>query len=169
VATALRFLHDRFRGRRRWGLQDLATGLQVDLRTARRALHAAELAELLVVEREPGCKLRVRIGEPTPRPAEIGRRPLYGPIPWAWWLPAIRLPQPAPRTAAACWLTAGWERSAEFEFSTGEWAELALSRAAARRGLLALVENNMVEIGPGRGVVRLREVSISPSGALVTA
>ena len=46
--------------------------------------------------REPGCKLAVSVLD-LPGP-ETGprRRPLYGPIPWSWWLPASRLPGKVP-------------------------------------------------------------------------
>src|SRR5215470_4607932 len=60
VAMSYRFYRDRFRFERRglrWGLPDVAKGLMISLRSARSGLHAAELAGLLSVGREPGCKL----------------------------------------------------------------------------------------------------------------
>ena len=86
VAMAFRFYRGRFRFKpreRRWGLSDVAKGLRISDDSARRGLHAAELAGLLAVEREPGCKLAVSVldlPEPESRPE---RRPLYGPIPGA--------------------------------------------------------------------------------------
>src|SRR4051812_16603695 len=61
VASSFRFLCRRYRRTNRWGLDAVARGLQVSLDTARRGLHAAELAGLLSVDREPGCKLSVSI------------------------------------------------------------------------------------------------------------
>src|SRR4051794_28409449 len=133
VATTFRFLCCRYRGPNRWGLDQVARGLQISLRTARRGLHEAELAGLLSVVREPGCKLAVSVVDP-PGGGEKSPGPLYGPIPWAWWVTALRLDGPAVRTAAACWLVGGWERSAEFELALARWADLGLTRRSAGRG-----------------------------------
>jgi DNA-binding transcriptional ArsR family regulator len=57
VAMAYRFFCCRFRRSNRWGLDAIANGLRITCRSARRGLHAAELAGLLAVERESGCKL----------------------------------------------------------------------------------------------------------------
>jgi hypothetical protein len=133
--------------------------LQVSPDTARRGLHAAEIAGLLSVEREPGCKLAVTILDP-PGSGSGSRRPLYGPIPWAWWLAALRLDGPALKAATACWLVAGWERSAEIEFGLGRWEELGLSRFAAGRGLDQLHRADLVEVvrrPGGTSIVTLRE------------
>ena len=94
----------RFRRPNRWGLDAIAKGLRISDDSARRGLHAAELAGLLAVEREPGCKLAVSVLDlpgPESRPE---RRPLYGPIPWSWWLPASRLPGKSLQVGAVCWL-----------------------------------------------------------------
>ncbi len=95
VAMAYRFYGNRFRFKRRglqWGVQDVARGLRISDDSARRGLHEAELAGLLSVAREPGCKLAVSVLDlPVPE-AGSKHRPLYGPIPWRWWLPASRLP-----------------------------------------------------------------------------
>jgi len=63
VAMAYRFHSRRFRFRRgrHWGLDDVAVGLRISANSVRRGLHAAELAGLLAVEREPGCKLAVSV------------------------------------------------------------------------------------------------------------
>jgi hypothetical protein len=160
VAMACRFLCCRFRPPNRWGLGDIAKGLQVDEWTARRGLHAAELAGLLVVGREPGCKLAISV-LPGPDDPGPGRRPLRGPVPWSWWLPASRLPGRTPHVGAVCWLLAGWGRSAEFEFAWGDWAELRLSRSSASRGLDELGRAGLVSVARTSGwspVVILRDI-----------
>ena len=157
VALVVRFLLDRFRrGRdRRWTLDSLSQGLQVSPDSVRRGLHVAERAGLLSVSRKPGWKILVadvKISEALEARADSERRPLYGPIPWAWLLPALRLPGPALQVAMACWLSAGWERSAEFELGLSAWAELGLSRFSTGRGLEYLREAGLVSIArrPGR-------------------
>src|SRR5262249_10913034 len=52
VAMAYRFYRDRFRFKRRglnWGIPDVAKGLRISNHSARRGLHAAELAWLLSI------------------------------------------------------------------------------------------------------------------------
>jgi hypothetical protein len=163
VAIATRLLRERYRrGRdRRWDLATIAAGLCISIDSTRRGLHAAERAGLISVARKPGRKILaadVKLGECA---TGLGpnRRPLYGPIPWRWLLPALRLPGPALRVAMACWLVAGWERSAEFELALGQWGELGLSRQAAGRGLRSLEGAGLVEVTRPRGgpvSVRLR-------------
>jgi hypothetical protein len=113
VSTAYRFCRGRFRFNRRgrrWGLPDVAVGLGISRDSARRGLHSAELAGLLSVSREPGCKAEVSVLDlPEPEAGSV-RRPLYGPIPWSWWLTASRLPRGSLQVASVCWLSAGWER-----------------------------------------------------------
>jgi hypothetical protein len=147
AAMAFRFLCCRFRQQNRWGLEKSAKGLRISVDSVRRALHAAELAGLLVVVREPGCKVEVTIREiPEPVPGRV-RRPLYGPIPWAWWLPASRLPGKALQVAAVLWLLAGWERSAEVELvAPGGWCKFGLTRFSCERGLAALEQAGLVEL-----------------------
>jgi hypothetical protein len=138
VAMAYRFYRDRFRFKRRglrWGLPEVGKGLKISLRSARRGLHSAELAGLLAVEREPGCKLVVSVLDCPDREAGSGRRPLYGPIPWSWWLPASRLPGRSLHVASVCCLLAGWSRSADFELALDGWSEFGLSRFSGSRGL----------------------------------
>jgi hypothetical protein len=154
VAMAYRFYRDRFRFERRgrrWGLLDVARGLQISDDAARRGLRAAERVGLVAVSREPGRKPAVAVAELPGPVAGPTRRPLYGPIPWAWWLPASRLPGKSPQVAAACWLRAGWGRSAEFELSPGDWAEFGLSRFAVARGLEALAGAGLVAATRRRG------------------
>ena len=146
VAMACRFLCGRYRRPNRWGLDAIARGLRVSMRSAQRGLHAAELAGLLAVEREPGCKLAVSVLELPGPESGPGRRPLYGPIPWSWWLPASRLPGRSLHVGAVCWLLAGWERSASFELALGGWADLGLSRFSASRGLEQLEGAKLVSV-----------------------
>jgi hypothetical protein len=157
VAMAYRFHAGRFRFRygRRWDLSDVANGLWISHDAARRGLHAAELAGLLSVSREPGRKLAVSVSNPPESEAGPTHRPLYGPIPWACWLPASRLPGKAPQVAAVCWLLAGWERSADFELALDGWAEFGLSRFSASRGLDTLESAGLVSAVrlPGRSPV----------------
>jgi hypothetical protein len=168
VAMALRFFSVRFRGANRRGLDDIARELRISTDSARRGLHAAELAGLLDVDREPGCKLSISVLDlPEPEAGPL-RRPLFGPIPWAWWLPASRLPGKALQVASACWLSAGWSRSAEFELALDGWSEFGLSRFSARRGLDELEKSGLVSVtrSPGRrAVVAIMDVQC-PSEAI---
>jgi hypothetical protein len=169
VATAARFLRGRYPRRRAWGLAELAAGLGLSTATARRGLVAAELAGLVAVDREPGCKPTLAILEDPEPPKGPGRRPpLYGPIPWRWWHAAARLPGTALHVAAACWLVAGWERAGSFEFGLSRWSELSLSRFAAGRGLRELIAAELIEVVEATGrksVVTIRDAPPpSPSG-----
>ena len=168
VAMAYRFYRGRFRFKRRglqWGLPDVASGLWISDDSARRGLNAAELAGLLSVERVPGCKLAVSILDLPEPQAGPKRRPLYGPIPWSWWLPASRLPGKTLQVASVCWLLAGWNRSAEFELALDDWAEFGLSRFSASRGVHELERAKLVSVGrmPGRcPIVSMRAAPPSP-------
>lgn len=157
VAMAYRFHTGRFRYRhgRRWDLSDVAAGLGIAPRSARRGLRAAEVAGLLSVSREPGCKLAVSVSELAEPEVGPGHRPLYGPIPWAWWLPASRLPGKSLQVASVCWLLAGWERSADFEVALDDWAAFGLSRFSASRGLDELERAGLLAAvrRPGRSPV----------------
>jgi hypothetical protein len=140
---------------RHWGIADIAKGMRVGRDTARRGLHAAELAGLVSVSRAPGRKPAVSILDLAGPGAGPTHRPLYGPIPWAWWLPASRLPGKSLPVAAVCWLLAGRERSAEFELALDGWAEFGLSRFSASRGLDTLAGAGLVSAvrRPGRSPV----------------
>jgi hypothetical protein len=88
-----------------------------------------------------------------PKPAgKSKRRPLYGPIPWCWLVPASRLSGKSLQVGAVCWLSAGWGRSAEFELASDGWAEFGLSRFSASRGLGELERAGLVSVVrlPGR-------------------
>jgi hypothetical protein len=146
-------------------LPDVAKGLRISLRSARYGLHAAELAGLLSVSREPGCKLAVSVRNLPEEEATPGQRPLYGPIPWAWLLPASRLPGKSLQVASACWLLAGWERSASFELVLDGWQDFGLSRFSASRGLDELGRAGLVSVRstPGRSpIVTLLDVRGGP-------
>jgi hypothetical protein len=155
VAMASRFLCCRFRSPNRWGLDAIAKGLRISHDSARRGLNAAELAGLLAVEREPGCKLAVSVLNLPEPEAGPKRRPLYGPIPWSWWLPASRLPGKSLQVASVCWLLAGWRRSADFELTLEGWAEFGLSRFSASRGLDELEGAGLVSAARRSGLANV--------------
>jgi hypothetical protein len=158
---ACRFLCRRFQRSNRWSLDAIAKGLRITSRSARRGLHAAELAGLLAVEREPGCKLVVSVLECRELEPGPARRPLYGPIPRSWWLPASRLPGWSLQVASVCWLLASWSRSADFELALDGWAEIGLSRFSASRGLDTLEGAGLITIARKSGrtkVVTIEEV-----------
>jgi hypothetical protein len=152
---ACRFLCCRFRRENRWGPDTIAKGLRISDDSVRRGLHSAELARLLSAEREPGCKLAVSVLDLPESEAGPKRRPLYGPVPWSWWLPASRLPGRSLQVGAVCWLLAGWNRSAEFELALHDRAEFGLSRFSASRGLDILERAELVSVGrmPGRSPI----------------
>ena len=137
------------------GLDAIAKGLRISHDSARRGLNAAELAGLLTVEREPGCKLAVSVLDPPELETRPTCRTLYGPIPWSWWLPASRLPGRSLQVASVCWLLAGWARSADFELALEGWADFGLSRFSASRGLDELERVGLVSVDrrPGRSPV----------------
>jgi hypothetical protein len=162
-----RFLCCRFGRENRWGLDVIARELRISQDSARRGLHAAELAGLLSAVREPGCKLSVSVSDLAEPEAGPATRPLYGPIPWAWWLPASFLPAKSLQVASVCWLLAGWERSEEFVVRSGEWAELGLSRFAVSRGLDHLDEAGLISVSKRSGrtpIVTLRDSRENSSG-----
>ena len=113
---------------------------------------------MLSVSREPGCKLAVSVLDLPEPEAGPERRPLYGPIPWSWWLPASRLPGKSLQVASVCWLLAGWERSADFELALDGWAEFGLSS----RGLDTLERARLVAMTTRPGLSSL--VSILDNG-----
>jgi hypothetical protein len=161
VSMAYRFLCCRFRSENRWGLDAIANGLRISADSARRGLHAAELAGLLSASREPGCKLAVSVLDLPEAETGSKRRPLYGPIPWSWWLPASRLPGRSLQVGAVCWLLAGWSRSAEFDFTLDNWAEFGLSRFSASRGVDTLERVGLVSVA--------RRPGLSPVVAMLDA
>ena len=139
-----RILCCRFRRENRWGLDKIARRLRISDRSTQRGLYAAELVGLPSASREPGCKLAVFVLDLPTSNATPDRQPLYGPIPWAWWLPASRLPERSLQVGAVCWLLAGWNRSAEFELALNDWSEFGLSRFSCSRGLNTLEQAGLV-------------------------
>jgi hypothetical protein len=137
------------------GPSKIARGSRISDDSVRRGLRSAELAGLLSVSRESGCKLVVSALDLPERGADSEHRPLYGPIPWSWWLPASLLPGKALQIGAVCWLSAGWGRSAEFELALDCWAEFSLSRFSASRALDELERAELVSVRrmPGRSPV----------------
>jgi hypothetical protein len=159
VTMAFRLYANRFRYKRRgerWGLVQVAGGLRISYDAAQRGLRAAEGAGLVSVSRPPGHKTTVSVLDLPKVEGASKRKPLIGPIPWSWWLPASQLPGRSLQVAAVCWLLAGWERSAEFEFAVDDWAEFGLSRSSASRGLHALERAGLVSV-----VRRPRKASIA--------
>ncbi len=145
----------------RLGLADLETTLGVGRDSARRGLLALERAGLVSVSRRVGSKPVV--GLLAAPEAGSDRKPLYGPIPWAWWSTACRLPGRSLQVASALWFLVGWSkrREAEFELGLAEWGELGLSRFSAGRGVECLRGAGLVSVveRPGRRpVVTLTEL-----------
>jgi DNA-binding transcriptional ArsR family regulator len=130
----------------RLGLADLEPTLGVSRSSARRGLRALEGAGLVSVSRRSGSKPVV---SPLDRPPSGKKRgPLYGPIPWDWWVLACRLPGRSLQVASALWFMVGWSRNREarFEFGLAEWAELGLSRFSAGRGIECLHRAGLVSV-----------------------
>jgi hypothetical protein len=152
VATAVRFLRDRFPRNGRWSVEELAVGLHLSVRSVQRGLHSAEEAGLVSASREPGCKPSLRVLVLPEPPGGPERPPLFGPIPWAWWLRALRLGGASLQVATACWLAAGWENSPEIELALGGWSSLGLARDGSARGLDSLRSSGLVSVAlrPGK-------------------
>jgi DNA-binding transcriptional ArsR family regulator len=130
----------------RWGLSEVAEGLQVSAQSVRRGLHTAERAGLLSVERKAGRKPVVTILDLAGSGVTPEYRPLRGPIPWAWWLEAARCSGKALQLAMVCWLFAGWERSAKIELAWDDWPAFGLTRFAVYRALDALERAGLIEV-----------------------
>lgn len=149
VALMARFLRDRFRrGRdRRWTLDAMSKGLGTSRKSFTRGLVEAERGGLLRVDRKAGRKLLVAdVTIVTPKDLLTDRPPLFGPIPWPWLRPALRLSSGAVRVAMACWLQGGWERSGEIELALGDWSDLGLTRFTGSRGLAELEAARLVAV-----------------------
>ncbi len=148
VAMAARFLRSRYPRKSSWSVAEIGWRAGLEERSARQSLQALSEAGLISLSRKPGCKPALAIleleGPETHEPA------LWGPIPWRWWRAASQLPGKAPHVALACWLPAGWERSARFELAPA-WPELGLSQPSTYRGLESLSEAGLVGVIRSRG------------------
>jgi hypothetical protein len=148
VAMAARFLRSRYPRKPGWSVAEIGWRAGLEERAARRVLHTLSEAGLISLAKRPGCKPALTIlelGEPEgPEP------PLWGPIPWRWWRAASQLPGKAPHVGLACWLLAGWERSARFELAP-EWPGLDLSQPSTYRGLESIAEAGLAVVVRRRG------------------
>jgi DNA-binding transcriptional ArsR family regulator len=148
VAMAARFLRSRYPRKSSWSVAEIGWRAGLEERSARRSLRALSEAGLTSFTRRPGRKPALVI-------LELGdlvtqEPPLWGPIPWRWWRAASQLPGKAPHVALACWLLAGWERSARFELAPA-WPEIGLSQPSTYRGLGSLSEAGLAEVIRSRG------------------
>jgi hypothetical protein len=144
VASAVCYLTGLERGAMvSFALGDLALFLGVSQQAMRRGLRALESVSLVEVQSRSGWKFRVRVREIE---NDSDRRRLYGPIPWAWWVRACRLPGRTLHVASAIWAIVGWGggTSARCELVLDGWADLALGRKAVRRGLIALGSDGLI-------------------------
>jgi hypothetical protein len=130
VALGIWYLTRRYGRPALKSVPELAAVLGTSPRTVERGLQAVRgrLVEGTNAKRKTSWVVR---GIPGDR---IDGRALRGPIPWAWWAAASRLPNPSLRVGAICWLLSGRERSAEFVVSSGQWAAFGLSRFSVGRG-----------------------------------
>jgi DNA-binding transcriptional ArsR family regulator len=148
VAMAARFLRSRYPRKSSWSVAEIGWRAGLEERSARRSLQALSEAGLVSLTRRPGRKPDLAIlelGE-----SETQEPPLWGPIPWRWWRAASQLPGKAPHVSLACWLLAGWERSARFELAP-VWPELGLSQPSTYHGLRSLSEAGLAEVIRSRG------------------
>ncbi len=148
VGMAARFLRSRYPQKASWSVAEIGWRAGLEERSARRTLQALSEAGLIEVIRKPGRKPTLAMLELV-KP-EIPEPPLWGPIPWRWWRAASQLPGKAPHVALACWLKAGWERSARFELAP-VWPELGLSQPSTYRGLESLSGVGLAGVIRSRG------------------
>jgi hypothetical protein len=125
--------------------------LQASGNTVRRGIDMAEKAGLLIVEREPGCRLQVTVNKSRASSSNSVHKPLYGPIPWRLWSRASKLPGKALHAYAICWLVCGWGRSAEFKLVASGWVGFGQSQDAISRGLDELEEAGLIYTVRGQG------------------
>jgi hypothetical protein len=148
VAMAARFLRGRYPRKSGWSMAEIGWRAGLEESSARQSLQALSEAGLISLTRRPGRKPALAILEP--EEPETRLDPLWGPIPWRWWRAASQLPGKAPHVGLACWLLAGWERSARFELAP-VWPELGLTQPSTYRGLEFLAEAGLAEIARSRG------------------
>ncbi len=158
VALGSWYLVRRFRGHYRASGERLADVWGLGPTSVKLGLRLAESAGLVHVQRSPGQKLELTLRE-VPEPGRT-RKPLRGPIPWAWWETASKLgPGPA-RVGIVCWAVSGWEHSRTFVLDRTAWADVGLSPWTVTRGLVELASAGLVTLDRSRGrspVVRLQE------------
>jgi DNA-binding transcriptional ArsR family regulator len=148
VAMAARYLRSRYPRKSGWSVAEIGWRAGLEERSARQTLRALSEAGLISLNRKPGCKPTLAILEL--EETETLWPPLWGPIPWPWWRAASQLPGKSPHVALACWLLAGWERSARFVLDP-VWPELGLTQPSTYRGLEALAGAGLAEIFRSRG------------------
>jgi hypothetical protein len=149
VAMAIRYLRSRYPWKAGWSISEIGWRAGLEKQSARRSLRALSEAGLISIVWKPGCKPILDILELN-EPEASRSHPLWGPIPWPWWRAASQLPGKAPQVALACWLLAGWERSARFKLDP-VWPELGLTQVSTYRGRRALVEAGLVAVTRPRG------------------
>jgi DNA-binding transcriptional ArsR family regulator len=151
VGMAARYLRGRYPHKRGWSVAEIGWRAGLEEQSARRALRTLSEAGLIALTREPGRKPVLNVLESAEeKEPETRRYPLWGPIPWPWWRAASQLSGKAPHVALACWLLAGWERSARIELEP-VWPELGLTQPSTYRGLEALEAAGLVYIIRQRG------------------
>jgi hypothetical protein len=151
VASAVRYLVGR-KGRSTvsFALGDLDPFLGVSRWATRHGLRSLESAALVRVYLQAGCKPNIQVCDIY---CDSDPRMLYGPIPWAWWVRACRLPGRTLHVASAIWAIAGWDGgfSAVCELPLYRPADLTLGRKAVRFGIQALQLDGLIEVESRRG------------------
>jgi predicted transcriptional regulator len=143
VALAIRFLRDRYPKKTTWSTAEIGWRVGREEQAARRALRSLSRAGLIAMDRRPGNKPTL-VFRDLPDSEDPGY-PLWGPIPWRWWRAVSSLPGKAPQVGLACWLQAGWDRSACFELASS-WPTLGLSRSSMYRGLACLEKAGLIAV-----------------------
>jgi DNA-binding transcriptional ArsR family regulator len=148
VAMAARFLRSRYQRKSSWSMAEIGWRAGLEERSARQALQALSTAGLISLARQPGRKPVLAILEL--QESATQEPPLWGPVPWPWWRAASQLPGKVPHVSLACWLLAGWRRSARFVLGP-TWPELGLSQPSTYRGLESLSQAGLAEVIRARG------------------
>lgn len=104
---------------------------------------------------------------PRPRRGELFLR---GPIAWAWWEHAGRLPGKAVHVALVLWLEAGLKKSRTVQLSMMRLRGLGVDRQAARRCLRRLAAARLVSVEQCRGrLARVTLLDAVPQAAMEEA
>jgi hypothetical protein len=169
VASAIRFLAGCKRADSiALGLSDMERTMGVKRDAARRALRLLESTNLISASYRSGCKPSATVREAALADARRRRqRSLRGPIPWAWWVRAARLPGRALHVASALWYLVGTSGGtmATHVFGLADWAELGLTRQSAGRGLRRLETAGLVTVARrcgGKADVTLQNIPAAP-------